>query len=119
MTIFGIYIRRSLEVLRRDEGITMIVAIGVMFVTSLLLVATFTAANGEIHLSSTDTAQKKAYYAALAGIENYENHLTEDGNYLTYCTNPPEPNAALNQVRETTHREKIMSETGEFLDEEY
>lgn len=97
----------------------MIIAIGVMFVTSLLLVATFTAANGEIHLSATDTASKKAYYAALAGIENYENHLTEDGNYLTYCTNPPEPNAALNQVRETTHREKIMSETGEFLDEEY
>jgi hypothetical protein len=97
----------------------MIVAIGVMFVTSLLLVATFTAANGEIHLSATDTASKKAYYAALAGIENYENHLTEDGNYLTYCTSPPEPNAALNQVGETTHRQKIMSETGEFLDEEY
>ncbi len=98
----------------------MLIVIGVMFVTSLLLVATFTAANGEIHLSATDTASKKAYYAALAGIENYENHLTEDGNYLTYCTNPPEPNAALNQVgEETTHREKIMSESGEFLDEEY
>jgi hypothetical protein len=97
----------------------MIIAIGVMFVTSLLLVATFTAANGEIHLSAADTSSKKAYYAALAGIENYENHLTEDGNYLTYCTNPPEPNAALNQVGETTHREKIMSESGEFLDEEY
>ena len=97
----------------------MMIVIGVMFVTSLLLVATFTAANGEIHLGATDTASKKAYYAALAGIENYENHLTEDGNYLTYCTNPPEANAALNQVGETTHREKIMSESGEFLDEEY
>jgi len=105
--------------LRSQEGITMIIAIGVMFVTSLLLVATFTAANGEIHLSGTDTSQKKAYYAALAGIENYENHLTEDGNYLTYCTNPPAANAALNQVGETTHRAKILSESGEFLDEEY
>lgn len=119
MTIFGMNIRRSLEILRRDEGITMMIAIGVMFVTSLLLVATFTAANGEIHLSSTDTAQKKAYYAALAGIENYENHLTEDGNYLTYCTNPPAANSALNQAGETTHRAKILGESGESLNEEY
>lgn len=97
----------------------MMVAIGVMFVTSLLLVATFTAANGEIHLSATDTAQKKAYYAAVAGIENYENHLTEDGNYLTYCTSPPVANAALNQVGETTHRFKITDEEGKALNEEY
>ena len=54
--------------------------------TSLLLVAAFTAANGEIHLTSTDRAQKKAYYAAQAGIEDYEYHLTQDGNYLSYCT---------------------------------
>jgi Tfp pilus assembly protein PilX len=105
--------------LRRQDGITMMVAIGVMFVTSLLLVATFTAANGEIHLSSTDTAQKKAYYAALAGIENYENHLTEDGNYLTYCTSPPVANTALNQVGETTHRAVIKDEEGKSLNEEY
>jgi len=97
----------------------MMVAIGVMFVTSLLLVATFTAANGEIHLSATDTSQKKAYYAALAGIENYENHLTEDGNYLTYCTNPPVANTALNQVGETTHRTVIRDEEGKSLNEEY
>ena len=97
----------------------MLVAIGVMFVTSLLLVATFTAANGEIHLSSTDTHQKKAYYAALAGIENYENHLTEDGNYLTYCTNPPVANTALNQAGETSHRTVIRDEEGKSLEEEY
>ncbi|MGA7704059.1 MAG: hypothetical protein WB998_04095 [Solirubrobacteraceae bacterium] len=112
-------LRGSPATLRRQEGITMIVAIGVMFVTSLLLVATFTAANGEIHLSSTDTHQKKAYYAALAGIENYENHLTEDGNYLTYCTNPPVANTALNQAGETSHRTVIRDEEGKSLEEEY
>jgi hypothetical protein len=97
----------------------MIIAIGVMFVTSLLLVGAFTAASGEIHLSSSDTAQKKAYYAALAGIENYENHLTEDGNYLSYCTEPPSANAALNQVGETTHRAVIRDEKEKSLNEEY
>jgi hypothetical protein len=119
MTIATHKLSRSLAAFRGQEGITMIVAIGVMFVTSLLLVATFTAANGEIHLSSTDTSQKKAYYAALAGIENYENHLTEDGNYLTYCTNPPVANTALNQTGETGHRTRILGESGESLNEEY
>jgi Tfp pilus assembly protein PilX len=119
MTTINRTIRRYLIALRGQEGITMMVAIGVMFVTSLLLVATFTAANGEIHLSATDTSQKKAYYAALAGIENYENHLTEDGNYLTYCTNPPVANTALNQVGETTHRTVIRDEEGKSLNEEY
>ena len=61
----------------------MILVLGVMLVTSLLLVAAFTAADGEIHLTSTDRSQKKAYYAAEAGIEDYEYHLTQDGNYLS------------------------------------
>lgn len=97
----------------------MIIAIGVMFVSSLLLLAAFTAANGEIHLSSSDTAQKKAYYAALAGIENYEQHLTQDGNYLTYCTEPPSTNPALNQVGETTHRATVPGTEGEPIKEQY
>ena len=67
----------------------MIVTLGVMVVTSLLLAATFTLARSEIHLTSTDTSEKKAYYAAEAGIEDYEDHLTQDGNYLSYCTDPP------------------------------
>ena len=37
-----------------EAGFTMIIAIGVMFVTSLLLVAAFTAANGDIHHLHTD-----------------------------------------------------------------
>ena len=69
----------------------------VLLISSVLLVAAFTAANGEIHLTATDTAQKKAYYAAEAGLEDYEYHLTQDGNYLTYCTTPTPENPALNQ----------------------
>jgi Tfp pilus assembly protein PilX len=89
--------RRLAAALRRQEGVTMIIMLGVMLVTSLLVVAAFTSANGEIHLTATDTAQKKAYYAAEAGIQNYEYHLTHDGNYLTYCTTPTPANTALNQ----------------------
>jgi Tfp pilus assembly protein PilX len=96
-----------LAILRRQEGFTLILVLGVMLVTSLLLVAAFTAANGEIHLTSTDRAQKKAYYAAEAGIEDYEYHLTQDGNYLSYCTEPSPANPALNQVPSTTNRATI------------
>jgi Tfp pilus assembly protein PilX len=83
--------------LRREDGISLILVLGVMLVASMLMVAAFTSANGEIHSTASDTAQKKAYYAAEAGIENYEYHLTQDGDYLSYCTKPTPANTALNQ----------------------
>jgi Tfp pilus assembly protein PilX len=84
--------------LHAQEGISLIITIGILFVTSLLLVGAFTASDGEIHLTATNTSQKKAYYAAEAGVEDYEYHLTQDGNYLSYCTSPTPANAALNQL---------------------
>jgi Tfp pilus assembly protein PilX len=95
------------SLLPRQEGFTMMVTLAVMLVTSLLLIAAFTAANGEIHLTGADVAAKKAYYAAEAGIADYEYHLTQDGNYLSYCTEPPSPNPALNQFPSTAHRATI------------
>jgi len=83
--------------LRSQQGFTLVLTLLMLLITSALLVAAFTAANGEVHLTATDTAQKKAYYAAEAGVEDYEYHLTQDGNYLTYCTTPKPENPALNQ----------------------
>jgi Tfp pilus assembly protein PilX len=100
-------VRRLAVALRREEGITMIVLLGVMTVTSLLVIAAFTSANGEIHLTATDTEQKKAYYAAEAGIEDYEYHLTQDGNYLDYCTAPTPGNEALNQYYKKGTKEPL------------
>ena len=80
-----------------EHGFTLIVALGVLLVSSLLMTAAFVAAEGDIHLTQGDTAAKKAYYAALAGVEDYEYHLTQDGNYLNYCTTPKPENPALNQ----------------------
>jgi len=94
----------------------MIITLGVLLVTSSLLVAVFTSSIGEIKLTSSDTAAKKAYYAAQAGISDYMYHLTQDSNYLTYCTSPSPANPALNQLSEgTTHRAKVAGTT----DEEY
>jgi hypothetical protein len=66
-------------------GFTMIVTLGVMLVTSLLLVATFTVANGDIHLSHEDVTQKQAYYAALAGVQEYEYKLQANPDFWQGC----------------------------------
>jgi hypothetical protein len=71
---------------RREDGFTMIIAIGVMFVTGLLLVAAFTIANGDAHNSHHSTTEKMAYYAALAGIQQYESKLEAEPNFWQTCT---------------------------------
>jgi Tfp pilus assembly protein PilX len=91
-------IRCISRLLASERGFTMVVTLGVLLVSSLLLTAAFVGAGGDIHLTQRDTETKKAYYAALAGIENYEYHLTQDGNYLNYCTTPTSENPALNQL---------------------
>jgi Tfp pilus assembly protein PilX len=88
--------------LARQDGISLIVVLALLTMTSVLITAVFTAAQGEIRQTSVNTAQKEAYYAAIAGINNYAYHLTQDPNYLTYCTSPPTANAALNQYYKTS-----------------
>lgn len=78
-------IRRRLG---REHGFTMIVALMVMFVASLLLVAAFTATQGDVHNSHTNVTQKQAYYAALAGVQEYEYALEANPNYWQGCPTP-------------------------------
>jgi Tfp pilus assembly protein PilX len=68
-----------------ERGVTMIIALGVMLVTSLLLVGAFTSANGDVHNSRINTVQKQAYYAALAGIQEYEYQLQANPDYWQKC----------------------------------
>jgi Tfp pilus assembly protein PilX len=77
--------RLSPSTLRAQDGFTMIIAIGVMLVTSLLLVAAFTIANGDVQNSYTSTAQKQAYYSALAGVQQYEYLLQANPDYWQTC----------------------------------
>jgi hypothetical protein len=97
-----------------EAGFTMIVTIGVLLVTSLLLVATFTAASGDINLTHEDLSAKKAYYAARAGISNYAFHLNADFNYWTYCK--AAGNESLNLAGETPLKTKTVPGT---TDEKY
>jgi hypothetical protein len=77
--------------LTADGGFTMIIALGVMLVASLLMVAAFTAANGDIGNAHTNVTQKQAYYVALAGIQEYEYKLEANPNYWQTCPKPEGP----------------------------
>jgi Tfp pilus assembly protein PilX len=86
-------VNRSLSILvarlRRlpaaEEGFTMIVAIGVFLVTSLLVAAAFVAAQSDIHLTQHDLDQKRALYAARAGVNEIIYQLNQNTNYWTGC----------------------------------
>ena len=75
---------------RDEQGYTMIFVVMVLFVSSLLVAGAFAAANGDIHLNRTNTAQDKAYFAAQAGIQVYLYQLNTAPNYWTTCPHTPE-----------------------------
>jgi len=68
-----------------QHGFTMIIALGVMLVTSLLLVAAFTAVNGDINTSHENVTHQQAYYAALSGVQEYEYKLEANNSYWQNC----------------------------------
>src|SRR5271157_5810883 len=70
---------------REQHGFTMIIALGVMLVTSLLLVAAFTAVNGDINTSHENVTHQQAYYAALSGVQEYEYKLEANSSYWENC----------------------------------
>jgi hypothetical protein len=89
----------------------MIVALGVMLVTSLLMTAAFVGAEGDVHLSRTDTAQKEAYYAALAGVQEFEYQMQLNPDYWEKCAKTTN---ALPQEAGSSYKVKILvASTGE------
>jgi hypothetical protein len=105
--------RRATRALARETGVTLIAVMGMMLVASALVASAFIANAAEVHLSSTVTAQKKAYYAAQAGISWYLFHLSQNGSYLNYCTTPPgleEKKNPLNQLyKAVSGREELKA----------
>lgn len=82
-------IRSALGRLSREEqGFTMIIAIGVLFVTGVLMALAFQVTNDDIRNSQLTGDQKKAYYAALAGVQEYEYQLQFNPDYWEACPAP-------------------------------
>lgn len=89
-----------------EDGFTMILAIVTMLISSVLVAAALSTASSDFQLINNDLNQKRAYYAAQAGISDYAFHLNQDVNYWTYCTNVPTP-TAVNQVGSTTNQRQV------------
>jgi len=70
-----------------EHGFTMVIALGVLLVTSLLLTAVFYAVSGEIHIGTDNLAAKRAYAAADAGVQAYLYQMNQNPNYWETCAN--------------------------------
>jgi type II secretory pathway pseudopilin PulG len=73
--------------LAAEDGFTMVLALGVMLVTSMLLTGVFFALQGEVHSGTNDLSAKRAYAAAQAGIQTYLYDLNQNPNYWGTCAN--------------------------------
>lgn len=102
-------LHKTLAQARAEDGVTMVIAMGVMLVTSLLLAATFLAAQGDIRLSHTDTSQKEAYYASLAGVQEFEYEMQVNPDYWQTCGKPTNE---LPQETSSSYKVKILPANG-------
>lgn len=81
-------IRRRLAA---ENGFTMVVALGVLAVTSLLIAAVYVAVDGGVQLSQRDTEGQQAYYAARAGENAFLYQLNQNPNFWSTCSNDYQP----------------------------
>ena len=70
---------------RAEDGFTMLLALGVLLVTGLLLLVTFSTVLHDTTESHHNVVQQEAYYAALAGVQEYEYKLQANPNYWENC----------------------------------
>jgi hypothetical protein len=94
----------------REDGFTLIFALIVLFVGGLLVAGAFAAVNGDVDVTRRDTSQKKAYYAALAGIEQYKARLNSGEKYWFTC--PKGENVKLTGTTDETYSFKTLPATG-------
>jgi hypothetical protein len=85
----------SLAFLRRraasESGFAMVVALGVLTITSLLVAAIYIGVTAEVQATSRDTNVNQAYYAARAGENAFLYQLNQDPSFWSTCSNDYQP----------------------------
>lgn len=76
-----------------EDGFTMIIALVVLTVSTLMIAAAFVAANGDIGNTQKSLDGKRAYYAARAGLSNFLYKLNKNTELWQTC-----PTQAATQV---------------------
>jgi hypothetical protein len=88
-------ISKSIARIRRraasESGFVMVVALGVLTVTSLLVAAVYVGVIAQVQSTSRSSHTQQAYYAARAGEQAFLYQLNENPNYWTTCSNDYAP----------------------------
>jgi hypothetical protein len=79
--------RHARRRLAAEGGFTMLLALSVLTITSLLIAGTFVATQGDAHLTQHDLDGKRAYLAARAGMNEFLYQLNQNPNYWLTCSN--------------------------------
>ncbi len=73
----------------------MLIALGVLAVTSLLAAAVYVAVLGDVNVTQHDLEGKRAYYAASAGVNAYLYQLNQHPDYWKTCSNDTQAKTAV------------------------
>lgn len=102
--------------LRAEDGFTLAIAMGIMLIASIISLAAFQAARGDLIPSGQNSDRKLAYGAAQSGIEFYLAKLVSDPNYWQQCANGVTAGVAdpVNQktVSDASRKWRTLSGTG-------
>lgn len=93
---FSRRVRTRPDGIHDQSGIAMVLAIIVVLLMTLIPLALFQGAIGQLPLARHNQDHESALAAAEAGVDDYLNRLAQNSNYWTYnASNPPTPaNAA-------------------------
>lgn len=82
--ILNARVLRRLRGMRDESGIAMVTVIGIGSVLALLIIAATATAVGSLTKSSNDSNWNAALAAAYAGIEEYQNRISDEPAYVKY-----------------------------------
>jgi Tfp pilus assembly protein PilX len=75
--------------LAAEEGFTILIALGVLVVTSLLVAASYAAVQADTPLAQRDLEAKRAYYAARSAVNKFLYELNQNPAYWQTCPQQP------------------------------
>ena len=72
-----------------EQGFTVMLALGVLVVTSLLAAGAYAAVQADAPLAQRDLSGKRAYYAARSGLAEFSYELSQNPNLWQKCPSQP------------------------------
>lgn len=76
---------------RSESGFAMVVALGVLTVTSLLVAAIYVGVTADVQSTARSTSTQQAYYAARSGEQAFLYQLNQNPSFWSTCSNDYQP----------------------------